>query len=1108
MFSVADLIRSLSGLTVQKGRAYQAAGKARLTAGSRVSTTIEGLVRGTASSPYKVVVEIGRALQGGRDDKGFATVSGNCSCPVGYNCKHVAALMLEALATRPAADPKSACPPAGGQADMPAGLEDSEDYPAEIRQRLLYLLNVTRDWSGVPRFRIAVTVAQLLKSGAFSRAARVYDPGTLFKAARVKFLREVDLPILSALHERGTRHGGTGDGSRGLIGVEGAEILAKALATGRCRWGSIDGPVLSIGQPRGGTIRWAAGPGGKHRPEIEMADSGQTGVIAPPWYVDPAGGICGPVDLGMQPLRAESLLATPPAQNEAAARPGPEDVLRLRSEFGAPRHVAGQPLVRLRLHRHGMRPMPSRSQAPRQDDAAEDDVPLAGLSFLYEGIEIAADDVRAHPAVATEDGIVEVTRSPKDERAALGALRRIGFETVSSLLLWQVPADLRNHYSLSLGDAAEDDDRWFDFLIDDLPALRDAGWQIDIAEDFPFQIASADADIDAELAEGTGIDWLELHLGISVDGVRVDVLPALIETLRRMPADDIAAFLEDEDEEGTFIRVQLDDGRLLPLPFARVRPILRALAGFFGGTGDAQGRVMLRPADAVELAVLEEAAGVTWRGGEGLRELGRRLKSGEGLPAIVPPPSFAGALRPYQQTGLAWLQLLREIGLGGVLADDMGLGKTVQLLAHLAVEKAAGRLDRPCLVVAPTSLMPNWRAEAAAFTPELSVLVQHGADRRDSFDLIAGRDLVLTTYALLVRDIEILAAQQWHMVIIDEGQFVKNPATAAAKALRRLNARHRLAMTGTPLENHLGELWALFDFVSPGFLGEAKSFAKTWRTPIEKRGDADRQKMLARRVRPFLLRRTKAEVAADLPPKTEIVEQIELGQQQRDLYDGIRLVMHRKLREVIAEKGLKRSRIELLDALLKLRQVCCDPRLVKTAGSGAKTGSAKLERLMEMIPSLIDEGRRILLFSQFTSMLNLIQLELTRAQIPFVLLTGDTTDRATPVRRFQRGEVPLFLISLRAGGTGLNLTAADTVIHYDPWWNPAVEAQATDRAHRIGQDKPVFVHKLMALDTIEVKMAELKGRKQALADGLFDPDAGSTLEISESDIEFLLGSDL
>jgi SNF2 family DNA or RNA helicase len=438
----------------------------------------------------------------------------------------------------------------------------------------------------------------------------------------------------------------------------------------------------------------------------------------------------------------------------------------------------------------------------------------------------------------------------------------------------------------------------------------------------------------------------------------------------------------------------------------------------------------------------------------------------------------------------------------------MGLGKTVQVLAHLAVEKAAGRLDRPCLVVAPTSLMPNWRAEAAAFTPQLAVVVQHGADRKDIFASLGAYDLVLTTYALLARDIDVLAEQKWHMVIADEAQFVKNPATAAAKALRRLDTRHRLALTGTPLENHLGELWALFDFVSPGFLGDGKSFAKTWRAPIEKRGDAARQKMLARRVRPFLLRRAKADVAADLPLKTEIVESIALGQAQRGLYDGIRLAMHKKLREAIAAKGLRRSRIELLDALLKLRQACCDPRLVKSAApAGPKAGSAKLERLMEMVPALIDEGRRILLFSQFTSMLDLIEAELAATKIKFVRLTGETRDRATPVRQFQQGLVPLFLISLKAGGTGLNLTAADTVIHYDPWWNPAVEAQATDRAHRIGQDKPVFVHKLVALDTIEVKMAELKARKQALADGLFDPEGGGALDISEDDVEFLLGSE-
>ena len=401
-------------------------------------------------------------------------------------------------------------------------------------------------------------------------------------------------------------------------------------------------------------------------------------------------------------------------------------------------------------------------------------MPLACLSFLYEGVEIAADDARPSPTVMTESGLVEVTRSLSDERAMAGTLRGLGLDRLTTFAVWKVPADCQGHYAMSPGAPEDDDDKWLDLLLDDLPRLREAGWKIDIAEDFPYQLASADGDIDAELIEGSGIDWFELHLGISVDGAPVDILPALLGLLRRLPPEDIADFLSEDDDEETVIRVQLVDGRILPLPYARVRPILRALAGLLDTDAADDGRIVLRPADAAELAAFEDSAGVIWRGGEALRLLGQRLKSGAGLD-VSPPSSFTGTLRPYQQAGLGWLQLLRDAGLGGVLADDMGLGKTVQLLAHLAVEKAAGRLDRPCLVVAPTSLMPNWRAEAAAFTPDLSVIVQHGSDRKDSFAAVAGHDLVLTTYALLVRDIEFLAAGEWHMVIADEAQFVKNP---------------------------------------------------------------------------------------------------------------------------------------------------------------------------------------------------------------------------------------------------------------------------------------------------------------------------------------------
>jgi SNF2 family DNA or RNA helicase len=437
----------------------------------------------------------------------------------------------------------------------------------------------------------------------------------------------------------------------------------------------------------------------------------------------------------------------------------------------------------------------------------------------------------------------------------------------------------------------------------------------------------------------------------------------------------------------------------------------------------------------------------------------------------------------------------------------MGLGKTVQALAHLAVEQANQRTDLPSLVICPTSLVPNWMAETQRFAPTLRCLVLHGPGRAAHFPAIGAHDLVITTYPLLGRDHAVLEAQDWHVVMLDEAQTIKNPLATTSKLARTLRARQRLCLSGTPLENHLGELWSLFDFLLPGFLGDRKQFGTRYRGPIEKAGNEERQALLSQRIAPFLLRRTKEEVAADLPPKTEITETVEMGEAQHGLYEGIRLAMHAKVRAAIAKRGIAGSGIIILDALLKLRQACCDPRLVKlTTAKTANATSAKLERLLELLPQMLEEGRRVLLFSQFTSMLALIEAELTQLDIPYVLLTGDTKDRIVPIRQFQSGEVPLFLISLKAGGVGLNLTAADTVIHYDPWWNPAVENQATDRAHRIGQDKPVFVHRLITAGTIEEKMEVLKQRKQALADGILSASASAALALTEGDLDMLLGA--
>lgn len=491
-----------------------------------------------------------------------------------------------------------------------------------------------------------------------------------------------------------------------------------------------------------------------------------------------------------------------------------------------------------------------------------------------------------------------------------------------------------------------------------------------------------------------------------------------------------------------------------------------------------------------------------WLGGERLQRLASRLAAFDGPASVAIPEGFGAELRAYQRQGLDWLQFLREYELGGILADDMGLGKTVQALAHILTEKRAGRLDRPCLVVCSTSLVPNWTAEAARFAPDLAVVSLHGPDRAKRFESHVSADLAITTYGLLIRDEEALLAQEWHLVILDEAQAIKNPAAKTTGIAARLQARHRLCLTGTPVENHLGDIWSQFAFLMPGLLGDARRFSKVFRNPIEKQGDTERQALLARRLKPFILRRTKSEVAAELPAKTMMIRQVELAGPQRDLYETVRLAMHEKVRNAVAERGLARSHIVILEALLKLRQACCDPRLVKLDQARRVTLSAKLAHLKEMLPELIEEGRRVLLFSQFTSMLDLIEVELDALSLPYVDLRGDTRDRATPVARFQAGDVPLFCLSLKAGGAGINLTAADTVIHYDPWWNPAVEAQATDRAHRIGQDKPVFVFKLIAKGTIEERMLELQKKKAALANGLFDPDRPG-LSFEAADLELL-----
>ena len=559
-----------------------------------------------------------------------------------------------------------------------------------------------------------------------------------------------------------------------------------------------------------------------------------------------------------------------------------------------------------------------------------------------------------------------------------------------------------------------------------------------------------------------------------------------------------AGLLQQIDDEES-IELKTPANKRIRAPAGRLKPLAATLIDLFDGFSGGN-TLRLSRFDAPRLAELGDTSRWQFRGQGDVLALADKLAAAQGVMRIESPAGLGLELRPYQEEGLAWLQFLREQQLSGILADDMGLGKTAQALAHLLLEKEAGRLDRPALIVLPTSLIFNWKNEAARFAPSLSILSLHGAERKARFAEIPDHDVVLTTYPLLWRDAQELTGHRYHLLILDEAQTVKNARSQGAEVVRRIDARHRLCLTGTPLENHLGELWSQFDFLLPGFLGSSNAFARYWRTPIEKQGDWQRRDLLARRIRPFILRRKKEEVARELPPKTIIVRKVELAGGQRDLYETIRVAMDSLVREEVATKGFGRSQIVILDALLKLRQVCCDPRLVKAAAAQRAKERAKLDLLMTMLPEQVDEGRRILLFSQFTSMLALIEAELKRAGLDYVILTGDTEDRETPVRRFQAGEVPIFLISLKAGGVGLNLTAADTVIHYDPWWNPAVENQATDRAHRLGQDKPVFVYKLIIAGSIEEKILALQERKAELAAGILSADSRVDLKFGEDDL--------
>jgi superfamily II DNA or RNA helicase len=577
-----------------------------------------------------------------------------------------------------------------------------------------------------------------------------------------------------------------------------------------------------------------------------------------------------------------------------------------------------------------------------------------------------------------------------------------------------------------------------------------------------------DKSITTRARVSSGVDWLSLDMVFEADGVTVDEreLRECLESGRRL--------------------VRLQDGSYAPVKAEEVGEILERMAEIYAtASGNGKTLPLAQAGRVQDLLSLVGKSSVT----PAAKQLFSKLQSVGEIEQIAKPRTLKATLRPYQKEGFSWLAFLHELKTGGILADDMGLGKTVQTIALLLWLKAKSKTKVTHLVVAPTSVVPNWLREIEKFAPTLNALAWHGPDREKQLDKLEDTDVLITSYALVRRDEEFFQKRGFGYVILDEAQHIKNPMSATARAVKKVQSEHRLALTGTPIENRLSEIWSIFDFVAPSLLGDLSRFEEKFARPID-RGDKNAAEKLRAAIHRFVLRRDKLDVAKDLPPKIEQDILVPMADDQTKLYAQILRQVRESVMSEVEKQGLAKAKIQILAALTRLRQVACDPRLMKLEGDWSAETSGKLGALREIMQEAVAGGHRVLIFSQFVEMLHLIRNVLDEEGMKYEWLTGATTDRMERVDHFNSDtSVSAFLISLKAGGTGLNLVGADTVIHFDPWWNPAVEDQATDRAHRIGQQKTVSVYRLIAKDSVEEKILQLSEKKRALVANVLSSEA-------------------
>lgn len=1071
--------------------------------------SIGSTVYGEEGKLYHQSIRFNIAPKGGY----IESVMGRCSCSVGFNCEHVVAALLEAASRFEA----KTSPKKPGRFSAPrSSPERRTKKPAKnrMRKQVLYIFHISQN--GV--VKVEPTIGQFGEDGTILSTQKYKCNSSGYDVSK-KFLTSEDFTILLKLSEFSE-----GRGERFYDWPEGeplVKLIQKLLSTGRVHLGAVYGPILSWGQPRRFGFKWILDSDGNQTAKTfdENGEEFSVLLFSPLLYIDIQSGLIGMAETDIPPSLAETLVASPPVPPEKSgivarnlatlggdSTPKPRIMEVTSRDDIIPRPVLTLSSVTTRAPKH------MRVYGPlRKIKSPKIVYPCARIHMEYKGTEqkitpAVGNDIR----VLSEQGVEIIIRDPDLEWEYVAEVEEIAEEYEGippgspDFGMGRLPKAVRESdivFDPILKDIEQVHTSLINFSVHGVSLLREDGWLVQIEKSWPFHLSEEHVSFSAEI-KPQGEDRFSLSLCLQAGEEEVDLVPVILQAINILPPQNPEA-PEDGIEEmisaRSFYPILKDGSRVRVkgadiLPFVQASLEISRLTEFH--RGDA-GQV-------AEFAQAIEGSDILWRGGKEILELGERLRTLASTSGTEPPAAMKGVLRPYQKLGYGWLLALRDSGFGGVLADDMGLGKTVQALALLAHRHLETGTDRPSLLVAPTSLVSNWIREAARFVPDLKLLALRGPERKNRFREIPDHHLVITTYPLVNRDHGELFSREYDLAILDEAQAVKNPSTAAAKRIRGINARQRVALTGTPMENNLEELWSLYDWLIPGFLGDRKSFNRNYRSPIEKHGDTERQRLLSARLKPFLLRRSKEEVAKDLPAKTEIDEIIPLSESQRSLYEIIRVAMDERIRKAVREKGIARSRITILDALLRLRQVCCDPALVKLSAAKKFSESSKRKRLSELLLELVAEGRKVLVFSQFVEMLRLIEKDVDSMGWSYAMLHGQTRKRDEQIAKFQGGDAQLFLISLKAGGVGLNLTAADTVILYDPWWNPAVERQAMDRAHRIGQENPVFVYRMIAEGSVESTIVEMQARKKALADALFEGGGEGALALTEEDLNALL----